>query len=201
MANNPICPYCGKEVHKASVDCVKNEIEGLGLRRYYHIDCHKLAQDKPKNEWPYNCKKAETKEGEIKLYTDIIYDYMLKEQKVLPNYKKIYSQLENFYKKRPALKPKGCFLTIKYHYEIKNKNQREDKSEGGIGIVPFLYDEAKIYWEDKAEHDSTIIAKIEKQIEELRAHKKTEWERVQRQKVKKKMPSIAEIMEMEEEKE
>lgn len=38
----------------------------------------------------------------------------------------------------------GIYKTLKYHYEI--KHGQIEKANGGIGIVPYVYEEAKRYW-------------------------------------------------------
>ena len=43
------CPYCGEEISKKDT-FIKNTIQGLGTRSYYHVKCHELAQTTPKND-------------------------------------------------------------------------------------------------------------------------------------------------------
>ena len=38
----------------------------------------------------------------------------------------------------------GIYKTLKYHYEI--KHGQIEKANGGIGIVPYVYEEARRYW-------------------------------------------------------
>ena len=65
---------------------------------------------------------------------------------------------------------KGIFFTLKYFYDVKGGSW--DRSHGGIGIVPFIYNEACNYWVKKEKSDNGIIARIEQQIKEARQRDK-----------------------------
>lgn len=157
------CPYCGEKVDKNSFDCIKNTIQGLNTRSYYHLKCHVLAQETPKDKWPFKIQKAEKKQSENDLYAELIYDYLLRERRILPDMRKIKSQMTNFTKK--GMKPKGMYLSIRFFYEVK-KTSQEDESNGGIGIVPYVYEEAGQYWLSQKQKQEDVLAAIDKQIEE-----------------------------------
>lgn len=57
---------------------------------------------------------------------------------------------------------KGIYLSLKYWYDVK-KNGIE-RSNGGIGIVPYIYKEASAYWKQigpkrvpKIEQEEVVI--------------------------------------------
>ena len=54
------------------------------------------------------------------------------------------------------------YFSIRYFYEVKNGDPT--KSENGIGIVPYIYQEGCKYWVDKEAKDKGICARIEEQI-------------------------------------
>lgn len=56
---------------------------------------------------------------------------------------KIQKQIDN-YKKDKNYSYSGIYKTLKYFYEVKGGSL--EKSNGGIGIVPFIYEEAFKYW-------------------------------------------------------
>ena len=74
------------------------------------------------------------------------------------------TQMQKF--KRQGMPYRGQLLTLKYFYEIK-KNGKE-KSKGSIGIIPFVYEEAKLYYERQAKKADDIAAALQKQLEKDR---------------------------------
>lgn len=74
------------------------------------------------------------------------------------------TQMQKF--KRQGMPYRGQLLTLKYFYEIK-KNGTE-KSKGSIGIIPFIYEEAKLYYEKQARKVDEISAALQKQLEKDR---------------------------------
>lgn len=193
------CPYCGLEIQKTEKNVIKNEIQGLGTRSYYHIKCHELAKTTPKNEWPEKKKQAKDKAGEIQLWAEIIYDYLLRYQRISPDFMLIKRQLDSFVNGKYGYKYKGVYLSVKYFYEIRNKSNNEDKSNGGIGIVPYVYEEAKYYWEDKARKDDKLVNDIEKQINELKNKEIKRVPYAQKKKKTKKNLSLSDVLGMEDE--
>lgn len=61
---------------------------------------------------------------------------------------------------------RGQLLTLKYFYEVK-KNSIE-KSRGSIGIIPYVWDESKLYYNNQAKKAEQISAAIQKQLEQDR---------------------------------
>ena len=86
------CPYCGESFDRNAsvegVDWIKNTIQGLGLRSYFHLKCHKLAVDTPKDQWPTYQEKL----NEARFWADLCYDYMTRDLKTIPNYTKMYAK-------------------------------------------------------------------------------------------------------------
>lgn len=167
-----VCPYCGKKtVEKNSDNCQKGE-EGFYNNRYFHKECYQLAKTVQKDQWPSYLKKMDTEEGELTTWTDMLWDFFAKDLMYPADYKKIRSQLKNFYGKRSkeeggkTMKYKGMFLTAKYCYEVKKMNL--NKAEGGIGIIPYYYMEAERYFLANRVKSNAILDMIEKQLEERR---------------------------------
>jgi len=53
---------------------------------------------------------------------------------------------------------RGQLLTLKYFYEIKRNSTK--KSNGSIGIIPFVFAEAKLYYETQAKRAEDISKAI-----------------------------------------
>lgn len=65
-------------------------------------------------------------------------------------------------------------MTLEYFYEIKNNSTR---NSNGIGIVPYVYDEATDYYRRLAEINEQVIGEVKKETTYINAPK-----RVQRKK-------------------
>lgn len=74
------------------------------------------------------------------------------------------TQMQKF--KKQGMPYRGQLLTLKYFYEVK-KNSTE-KSNGSIGIIPFIYTESRLYYEQQAKRADEIGAAIQKQLEQDR---------------------------------
>lgn len=99
------------------------------------------------------------------------------------------TQMQKF--KRQGMPYRGQLLTLKYFYEVK-KNSTE-KAHGSIGIIPFIYDEAKYYYEKQAKKADEISKAIQKQLEQDRIEIKYNPSDYIGQKKKKKMIDINQL--------
>lgn len=116
------CLYCGEQFDRLSVPCVK-----LG-RRYAHKECYE-AQDEEQ------LKKDKDKHDFFE-YIKEIYgsDY---------NYISISKQAEN-YIKQYNFTYSGMLKSLKWFYEVKQNDK--ESSNGRIGIIPYIYEDAKKYY-------------------------------------------------------
>lgn len=100
-------------------------------------------------------------------YHEFCYNELLERKKLcdyvceLLNYKKlsvrIYQQMANYYER--GVSYTDMLFALKYFYEIKKGDI--NKSQGGIGIIPYVLDEAKEFATlEKIEQDK-LIAKFE----------------------------------------
>ena len=100
----------------------------------------------------------------------------------------------NFIKK--GYTPKGIYFSVRYQYEVNHGDPK--KSEGGIGIVPHIYQNCSAYWQKRENEFKDICSRIEKQMQEIKEKKVKEVAYVQRDRKKKKLLSLSDIMEGEE---
>lgn len=117
------CFYCGQ-----TFDANEEEYVKPRANRYAHKACHESADS------------AKTKEERDK---ELLFDYIKYLFKVNTVPIKIVKQLEK-YTKENNYTYSGIYKTLKYFYEIKGNSI--EKANGGIGIVPYQYQEAYIYW-------------------------------------------------------
>lgn len=61
---------------------------------------------------------------------------------------------------------RGQLLSLKYFYEVKNNSI--EKAHGSIGIIPFIYQESKMYYASIAKQQKEIFESIQKQLEKDR---------------------------------
>ena len=66
--------------------------------------------------------------------------------------------------KENKINPKGIFFTLKYFYEIKHNSW--EKGHGGLGIVPWVFDDAKSYWIEQERKKHGFMKDLEQQVKE-----------------------------------
>ena len=109
-----------------------------------------------------------------------MWDYLAKDIKIGPNFTKVKSQWDNFIKKGQT--PKGIYFCIRYFYEVKKGDPK--KSDGGIGIIPYIYQEGAAYWMNKEIIDRGICARIEEQIKQAQNREKKVVKKTREKKTK-----------------
>ena len=146
------CRICHKEINKKTM---KEDIDWImpTNRYYYHKSCY--------NDWKRQAEDIKYTLNE-ELYKKSMLDYLTKDLRMSPNYSKIMKQWDSLIKKGKT--PKGIFISLKYYYEVMNGDTT--KADGGIGIVPYIYDDAAKYWVDREKRETGILEKIERQIRE-----------------------------------
>ncbi len=126
---------------------------------YYHTSCY--------NDYAKTAKKLLEKDLDIEMeatwWLDAVWQYFKKERHVLLDFKKLKSQWENFIKK--GYTPKGIYFSVRYFYEVQNGDI--SKAKGGIGIVPFIYNEATAYWARRDIEDKDLVKRIENQVKSM----------------------------------
>lgn len=119
------CYYCGKQFDR--------DIEGYikpNARRYAHKICPNINQE--------IIQKQQT--------IDNFYQYT---KKILGDnftFVRVRQQVEEYLKEPYNFTYEGMMLSLKYWYEIKKNNV--DKAKGAIGIIPYIYNDAKKYFID-----------------------------------------------------
>lgn len=136
------CIYCKKLMKKSDFDCRPlNEKQ----TKFAHLLCIQEEQLRPK-----------TDEEELDIYIIRLFDL----DYVPPNIKR---QIKSFVEK-DKLQYSGIKGTLKYFYEI--KQNRIDKSNPSIGIVPYVYEDAKRYYQQLAITKARNEAAMQHQQEE-----------------------------------
>ena len=107
--------------------------------RYAHKACQEKKEEDIKNA---NLVVEDKRQKEKEQYREIL-DFAKKHFGQSANYPLIQKQIHNFIVDN-GYSYNGIYKTLVYYYDIK-KNPT-DKANGGIGIVPYVYEEAKRYY-------------------------------------------------------
>ena len=102
-------------------------------------------------------------------YKAYIYDFISRDLKVSYNYHMCEAQREKFVKEGKT--NKGIFFALKYFYEVKHNDW--EKGHGGLGIIPYIYNESCEYWVAQERKTNGIVRMIEQQMQAAAERKKT----------------------------
>ena len=123
MAHKVICLYC-----KNSFDRDKEAAKQISPRRYAHLKC-----------WEEHLANMSQEEKDIEAF----YDYTKKLFGEDYNYI-LTKKLAERYVKENNYTYSGMLKTLKWYYE--KECHSLDKSNGSIGIIPYIYKQAMLYY-------------------------------------------------------
>ena len=125
MAHMVKCKVCGKSFDRDKIQAVK-----VGANRYAHFTC------KPDGEKVEMAKPIDADLLELEVYIEQLLGNEYKPARVKKQIKS--------YKEEYGYTYSGMLKTLKWWYEIKGNSK--DKANGGIGIIPFIYQDACNYF-------------------------------------------------------
>lgn len=133
------CLYCGGIID------IAHEEWAMVRTRYVHKSCYEknYSQDEE--------------------FVPEIYRYLKEEIGISYDYVQCENQRQRFIQKM-GYTNEGILNALKYFYGVKKESPQ--KSGNRIGIVPYVYDEAKIYYEELSKRQKKIKEDIQKQIKE-----------------------------------
>lgn len=117
--DNVSCTYCKKPLSKKDPDCVM-----VGNNKYAHKACQELED-----------KREKTDKELLEEYIKELFQISYIEPRVKAQIKKYVEEFNYTYS--------GIRKALIYHYEIKGGDK--SKAKGGIGIVPYVYQDAYNY--------------------------------------------------------
>ena len=126
MAHKVKCYYCGKEFDRDKEEAVK-----VGARRYAHKTCS-----------PYDVTDEKTLE---QMEKDAFFEVVKRIYGKDYNFMLINSQAEE-YMKQFGYTWSGMRGCLHWFYEINHGSLEE--GHGGVGIIPYIYDEVKEYYQN-----------------------------------------------------
>lgn len=130
MAHNVKCAICGETFDRDKIQAVK-----YGARRYAHLRCKPDGELVTVETDPEKIKEQQAL-NDLEMYTKELLqdDY---------NPAKIRKQINEYHQKY-GYSYDGMKKTLIYWYEI--KGQSKEKANGGIGIIPFIFNDARNYY-------------------------------------------------------
>ena len=143
--DNVTCAYCKKPMSKKDADCVM-----IGNGKYVHASCQDLEEAREKTD------KEQLEEYIKQLFGSTYIDPRVRNQikKFVDEYNYTYS---------------GIRKALIYHYEIKGGDK--SKANGGIGIVPYVYENAYNYyyslWEAQQKNKDVKVELYAPKIKEI----------------------------------
>ena len=117
--DNVVCAYCKKPMSKKDEDCVM-----IGNNKYVHKGCQALEE-----------KREKTDKEQLEEYIKNLFQISYIDPRVKGQIKKYIDEYNYTYS--------GIRKALIYHYEIKGGDK--SKANGGIGIVPYVYQAAYEY--------------------------------------------------------
>lgn len=142
------CSICGQQF-----DANTEQYVNTSSRRYAHKNCFDLKQ---KEQEQLEKEKNDLENYIMKLFNISYVDARIHKQinEYINNYKYTYS---------------GIQKALVYHYEVKNGDI--EKANGGIGIVPYVYQNAFNYyyslWEAKQKNENKVIKEYVPEVQEI----------------------------------
>lgn len=150
LAHKVKCRACGNYFDR---DLLLEDVDWVmpSKNHYYHKNCYE--------QWARRKQDLDTTLTNDEWFEALKY-YLNHEIKAPIDYRKMTSQWNNFLKQKKTAK--GIYFAMRYFYDVAKGNK--EQSQGGIGIVSFIYQDSCYYWEEKFKHDNTVLEKIERQI-------------------------------------
>lgn len=178
------CRICKGKFDRNSKDLVEGvDFVHPSNRMYYHKKCY--------DEYQQSKHDIHSK-GDNQMWFDASWEFIRNDLKYSPNFHKFQAQWNSFLKNK--MTAKGIYFALRYFYEIKKADIA--KSEGGIGIIPHIYEESCSYWQEREQRSQGVCAEIERQIRQAE-QQKTVVINLKKKKDKKTSNLLDEIMGLE----
>ena len=148
MAHKVKCIYCGKTFDRDKIPYIQ-----VSPRRYAHKECSMSEDEKLKKE---EQDKIALENYIMKMFNTTYIDPRIRKQikQYIEDYHYTYS---------------GIHKSLTYFYEIKGNSI--EKANGGIGIVPYIYQKAYQYyfalWEAQQKNKDTVIEEYIPTVKEI----------------------------------
>lgn len=129
------CTYCNERFDRDKIDAIQ-----VSARRYAHATCALKAGNAEEQ-----ALAEKTLADQAQQIADLtaLESYIIKLLKIDYINARVRAQINKLHDENKYTY-RGILKSLKYFYEV--KAQSEEKANGGIGIVPYIYDEANNYY-------------------------------------------------------
>ena len=131
----------------------------VGKLSYYHTSCY--------NGWVKGKQSIKSDVTDADFWRESMIDYLYRDIKMNMDFSKIDNQWKNFTKPERKMTPKGIYFAVRYYYDVLKGDS--SKAQGGIGIVPNIYNDSAQYWVDLENRRSGTLEAIIEQIKQREA--------------------------------
>lgn len=144
------CRCCKGDINR---ETQKEDIDWIMRSKgwYYHKKCYE--------DWVAKKDELHAIKDESE-WLDYTWDYLTRDIKIGMEYLKFKNQWDNFLKKK--MTAKGIYFCLRYFYDVQKGSK--EKSQGGIGIVPYIYQEGCSYWVEREKKEKGICEQIAAQL-------------------------------------
>lgn len=155
------CRWCGKLIPKGGIDGY--DYVQYPAKWYYHVECYEEKKDRNKIMVKSPLKDASAREEQIHLCADAMYRYIKEKFHKEMDFQKVKDQLSKMLNKHEneGWTLQNMYKAFKYFYEVKHGDY--SKSKDGVGILPFIYDDAMKYYAMLDKKQKEIEASISKE--------------------------------------
>lgn len=177
MAKMVKCPYCEEKFDRETIKCTKVK------NRYYHVDClakHTKKQQAEKVERANKKANGDTSEQ----HRRNLIGYVMELRDVDRLNGMVFKQIKDLHEQ--GFSYIGMQSTLKYFHEIKGN----PIIGTGIGIVPFVYDEARDWYIKKSKASKHFEELVKNGMKEITTEKKV---RVRTQKLETRIKNKIDI--------
>ena len=171
MAHLVTCRWCGIKFDTDSLD--KDKWVSPAKNWYYHSDCYEEKQK------PGAIRPVKTDSDDFDTWRQNIFDLIQRDLKGSCNFARITEMMISYKKQYKHWTYKGMYYALRWFYLIKNEDWK--KSNGAIGILPYIYEKGTEYWRERERKDSGIVKRIEEQINQMRNRPVIEIERKEKE--------------------
>jgi hypothetical protein len=148
MAHIVTCIYCKKKFDRDKYPFVQ-----VANRRYAHVDCS-MTEDQKRS-------KEEVDKEELDAYIMKLFNITFIDPRIRKQIKQYVEEYHYTYS--------GIRKTLIYFYEIKGNSL--EKSNGGIGIVPHVYQKAHNYylalWQAQQKNENKVVKEFVPTVKEI----------------------------------
>ena len=178
------CRVCNGEIDRNTTEEGKDWLmRSKGW--FYHKDCY--------DSWVAEKDNLHASKGNEE-WLDYTWEFLTKEMLMEIDFIKFKKQWESYLKKN--MTAKGIYFSLRYYYDIQKAPR--NKAKGGIGIVPYVYDEACSYWVERERKEKGICERITQQLRlRAEAERKRGVKPQTKQATKKKKKHSLDMIEME----